>query len=139
MDKIKKLWKELSIFCIVVVAFGGLFAYKNIMFADYVTLSESKLEQMMEEEDSFVVVVGSSIDSSTISYTDAMDLFVNENRSDTLYFVDLSSVSDATTFFAEYFDTDSTTMPQTFKITEGEIESVREGELSYYRLCEFFY
>lgn len=138
MDKIKKLWKELTIFCIVVVAFGGLFLYKSVMFADYITLSETNFNNMLEAGDSFVLVVGSSVDTSTASYSDAMDLFVNENRDEDLYFVDLADVDSAATFFGDYFDSDVTSIPQTFKITDGQVETSRAGELTYYRLADFF-
>lgn len=138
MDKIKKLWKEISIFGIVIVVFLALFIYRKVMFAEYSTISETKVVEMMKDKDDFVVVVGSSTDNLTLNYQTIMKTFVDKNRDQDLYFVDLKDNSDSTKFISDTFSTEETTIPQTFVIKEGKVASQHSGALSYYRLTELY-
>lgn len=138
MEKIKKVWKELSVFGIVIVVFLALFVYRKVMFAEYTTLTESNLVEKMKDKDSFVVVVGSSSDNATLSYQAVMQKFVDKNRSDELYFVDLKDNKDTDKFIKETFNTEETSIPQTFVINKGEVKAQKSGALTYYRLTELY-
>ena len=50
MEFIKKFAKEISVFGIVLVVFLVLFAYRQITFKDYTTISESRLTQMVSDQ-----------------------------------------------------------------------------------------
>lgn len=138
MDKIKKLWKEISVFGIVIVVFLALFIYRKVMFAEYTTISETKVVEMMKDKDNFVVVVGSSSDNTTLNYQSVMKTFVDKNRNQDLYFVDLKNNTDATKYVSETFSTEETALPQTFVIKDGKVASQHAGVLSYYRLTELY-
>ena len=138
MEKIKKLWKEISVFGIVVIVFIGLFAYNKIMYTDYSTISEAKLAEKIKDKDSFVVVVGSNSDNNTISYQTTMQTFVDKNRDESLYYVDLAENKDAAKFIKETFNTDVGTIPQTFVVKNGEVVAQRDEVLTYSRLLELY-
>ena len=70
MEKVKKLWKEISIFGIVIVVFLGLFVYRKITHVEFTTITQSALVEKVEDKDSFVVVVGSDKDNTTSRYND---------------------------------------------------------------------
>ncbi len=140
MDKLKKLWKELSIFGIVLVVFIVLFAYQNIFYGDYIAISESKVVDMMEDKDDFVVVVGNPTENDSFGYLDIMDTFVNKNRDEKLYYVDVSEneTTETTAFLKDTMKSDDITLPQTFLVKDGEVVTQQTGALSYYRLIELF-
>ena len=50
MEFIKKFAKEISVFGIVLVVFFGLFAYRQITFKDYKTISQKQLTSMVEKQ-----------------------------------------------------------------------------------------
>lgn len=138
MDKIKKLWKEISIFGIVIVVFLALFIYRKVMFAEYTVINETEVVEKMKAKDNFVVVVGSSNDNATLNYQTIMKTFVDKNRDQDLYFVDLVNNKDTTKYITETFNTEETTIPQTFVIKKGKVASKHPGALSYYRLTELY-
>ena len=80
MDKIKKLWKEISIFGIILVVFIGLIVYRKIVYVEYTTISQDKLVDKVEADDSFVVVIGNDDDTTTQSYQATMTQFVENHR-----------------------------------------------------------
>ena len=109
MEKVKKLWKEISIFGIVLVVFIGLFVYRKITHVEYTTITQSALVEKVKDKDSFVVVIGNNSDNTTLSYQQTMTTFVEKNRSKSLYYVDVSGDSDYTTWLEEKLDiTDGT-------------------------------
>lgn len=138
MEKAKKMWKEISVFGIVILAFIGLFVYNKVMFADFTTISQSQVVQKMEDNDSFVVVVGSNQDNSTLSYQTIMKTFVDRNRKENLYYVDLSGAEDTATFIKETFNSEEGTIPQTFVIKDGEVVVQRSDILTYSRLLDLY-
>lgn len=138
MEKAKKMWKEISVFGIVILAFIGLFVYNKVMFADFTTISQSQVVQKMEDNDSFVVVVGSNQDNSTLSYQTIMKTFVDRNRKENLYYVDLSGAEDTATFIKETFNSEEGTIPQTFVIKDGEVVAQRSDILTYSRLLDLY-
>ena len=113
MEKVKKLWKEISIFGIVLVVFIGLFVY-------------------------FVVVIGNNSDNTTLSYQQTMTTFVEKNRSKSLYYVDVSGDSDYTTWLEEKLDITDGTVPQTLVYEKGKVKTAKTGALSYYRLSQLY-
>ena len=66
MEKIKKFWKELSIFGIIIVVFLGLFVYRRITHVEFTTITQSALVEKVKDKDSFVVVIGNNNDSATL-------------------------------------------------------------------------
>ena len=44
--KVKKLWKEISIFGIVIVVFLGLFIYRKITHVEFTTITQNALVEM---------------------------------------------------------------------------------------------
>lgn len=138
MEKVKKLWKELSVFGIVIVIFLGLFVFRKIAFVEFSTISESKLVEKIKDKDSFVVVVGSDNDNATLNYKEIMKTFVEKNRSESLYYVDLSSNKDMAAFIKETFKSDDATIPQTLVIENGEVKVQKSGLLSYYQLYQLY-
>ncbi len=140
MDKIKKLWKEISIFGIVLIAFISLVAYQQIFFGQYTHVSNEQVVDMMSKKENFVLVVGNSEESNTLGYIDVMKTYVNENRDQKLYYYDVAS-QDATVvneLLATTLASSDTTYPQTFVITDGVVETSQAGVLTYYRLHELF-
>lgn len=138
MEKLKKVWKELSVFGIVIVVFLGLFIYRKTAFGEYHIINETKLADKLEAKDSFVVVVGNSSQNATISYQSVMQEFVNKNHNKDFYFVDLKDNKDITKFFKEKLNTDETTLPQTFIIKNGEVKIQKSGALTFYRLTDLY-
>lgn len=138
MEKVKKLWKEISIFGIVIVVFLALFIYRKVMFAEYTTINETKVVEKMKDKDSFVVIVGNTSETTTQNYQQVMKLFVDKNRDEDLYFVDLKNNKDSTKFISETFSTEETAIPQTFVIKDGAVASQNTGVLTYYRLQELY-
>lgn len=138
MDKIKKLWKEISVFGIVLVAFLGLFIYNKIVYVDYTSISPTTLTEKMKDKDSFIVVVGSSTDTNTTNYQTVMTQFIRKNRSKTLYYCDLSKEADVKKYVKETFNSDDGTIPQTFVIKKGKVSSANSGVLTYYQLDRLF-
>lgn len=138
MNKIKKLWKEISVFGIVLVVFLGLLAYRKITHVELTTISTEKLEAKLEDKDNFVVVVGSDNDNTTVGYQDICIKYLEKNRGDTIYYVNLANEKDATKYIQETFDTSDGTIPSTFVIKNGKVTKQKTGSLSYYRLAQLF-
>ena len=138
MDKIKKVWKEVSVFGIVLIVFLGLFIYNKIVYVDYTTISPSKLSAKIEDKDSFIVVVGNSSDTTTASYQNTMTQFIRNNRSKTLYYTDVSSEADINQYIKDTFQTENGSTPQTFVIENGEVTSSQTGILTYYQLDRLY-
>lgn len=138
MDKVKKLWKEISVFGIVIVVFLALFIYRKVMFAEYTIINEAQVVEKMKAKDNFVVIIGNTGETTTQSYQTVMQTFVDKNRSEDLYFVDLKNSTDATKFISETFSTEETSVPQTLVIKDGAVASQNTGVLTYYRLHELF-
>jgi len=132
MDKLKKIWKELSVFGVVLVVILGLYVYRLIVHVDYTTLSEKKFIAKVEDQDSFVVFTGSASSSDLTNYKEVVETYLKKNRGTKIYYIDLDHVSD--TFITEYLDGKATTSTTyTFKFENGKI--VDSGSsLTYYYL-----
>lgn len=138
MEKVKKLWKELSIFGIVLVVFIGLFVYRKITFVEFTTISQSALVEKVKDKDSFVVVIGNSSDNTTLAYQETMTTFVEKNRNESLYYVDISKDENYTTWLEEKLEITNGTVPQTLVYEKGKVKTSKTGALSYYRLAQLF-
>lgn len=138
MEKVKKLWKELSIFGVVLVVFIGLFVYRKITFVEFTTISQSALVEKVKDEDSFVVVIGNSSDNTTLAYQETMTSFVEKNRNESLYYVDISKDENYTTWLEEKLEITNGTVPQTLVYEKGKVKTSKTGALSYYRLAQLF-
>ena len=138
MEKVKKLWKEIIIFGIVLVVFIGLFVYRKITHVEYTTITQSALVEKVKDKDSFVVVIGNNSDNTTLSYQQTMTTFVEKNRSKSLYYVDVSGDSDYTTWLEEKLDITDGTVPQTLVYEKGKVKTAKTGALSYYRLSQLY-
>lgn len=138
MEKVKKIWKEISIFGIVIVIFLGLFVYRKITHVEFTTITQSALVEKVKDKDSFVVVIGSKSDTATLSYQNTMTTFLEKNRSKSLYYVDVSSDSNYTTWLEEELNITDGTVPQTIVYKDGKVSKNKTGALSYYRLAQLF-
>ena len=138
MEKIKKFWKELSIFGIVIVVFLGLFVYRKITHVEFKTITQSALVEKVKDKDSFVVVIVNNSDSATLAYQDTMTEFLTRNRRKSLYYVDISNDSTYSTWLEKKLDITDTTVPQTIVYEDGKITTNTTGALSYYRLAQLF-
>lgn len=138
MKKIKKFWKEISVFGIILVAFIGLYVFHDIFFNDYTTISQSELVEKVKDDDSFVVVIGNNTDTTTQSYQQTMSQYLQDHLGDTLYYVDISEDTDYANWLEEKLDITDATVPQTIVYEDGKVETSKSGSLSYYRLSELF-
>lgn len=138
MKKIKKIWIEISVFGIILVAFIGLYVFHDIFFNDYTTISQSELVEKVKDDDSFVVVIGNNTDTTTQSYQQTMSQYLQEHLGDTLYYVDISEDTDYANWLEEKLDITDATVPQTIVYEDGKVETSKSGALSYYRLSKLF-
>lgn len=138
MDKIKKLWKEISIFGIILVVFIGLIVYRKIVYVEYTTISQDKLVDKVEADDSFVVVIGNNDDTTTQSYQATMTQFVENHRGEKLYYVDVSDDDDYANWLEEDLGITNSTVPQTIVYEDGEVKTSRTGAITYYRLTQMY-
>lgn len=136
MDFIKKFAKEISVFGIVLVVFLALFVYRQATFKDYKTISESKLTDMVENKEDFVVVLGDSTNSTVLGFQEVMTKYTTKNRSTPLYYVDSSKNDKFDSYVEKTFDT-SVTYPATLIIKDGKVVAKKEGAMQYYSLYDF--
>jgi len=87
MDFFKKIGKEVSVFGLVFVVFIALFAYRQVTHVELSTISQDKLEEKIKDKDSFVVVVGSDKDNTTLNYKNVCLKYLEKNHSDKIYYV----------------------------------------------------
>lgn len=137
-EKLKKFWKEISVFGIVAVIFLALLVYHKIAFVEFSTITPTELTEKIKDKDSFVVVLGSSSDSATVSYQEVMQKFVEDNRGETLYFCDLANEEDVKTYIRENLEIEDATIPQTVVYNKGKVKTSKTGSLSYYRLVKLY-
>ena len=136
MEFIKKFAKEISVFGIVLVVFFGLFAYRQITFKDYKTISQKQLTSMVEKQEDFVVVVGNSTDTTVLSYQDIMTKYTSKNRSTPLYYLDTNNIENVDQYIEDTFDT-NVTYPSTLIIKDGKMTAKKDGIMQYYSLYDF--
>lgn len=136
MEFIKKFAKEISVFGIVLVVFLGLFAYRQITFKDYKTISQKQLTSMVEKQEDFVVVVGNSTDTTVLSYQDIMTKYTTKNRSTPLYYLDTNNIENVDQYIEDTFDT-NVTYPSTLIIKDGKMTAKKDGIMQYYSLYDF--
>ena len=134
MDFFKKIGKEVSVFGLVFVVFIALFAYRQATHVELSTISQDKLEEKIKDKDSFVVVVGSDKDNTTLNYKNVCLKYLEKNHSD----VNLAKENNATTYIQKTFKTDDGTIPSTFVMKNGKVKVQKSGSLSYYRIAELF-
>lgn len=138
MEFFKKIWKEISVFGLVFVIFIALFAYRQATHVELTTISKTKLVEKIKDKDSFVVVAGSDSDNTTLNYKDVCLKYLEKNHGDHIYYVNLASEKDATSYIQKTFKTDDGTVPSTFVIKNGKVKTQKSGALSYYRIAELF-
>lgn len=136
MNFIKKFAKEISVFGLVLLIFLGLFIYRQATFKDYKTISESRLTQMIKDQEDFVVVLGDSTDSTMMSYQEIMTTYTTKNRSTPFYYLDTSEMKDIDNYVEKTFDT-NVSYPTTFIIKDGKVVAKKEGYNQYYSLYDF--
>ena len=136
MNFIKKFAKEISVFGLVLLIFLGLFIYRQATFKDYKTISESRLTQMIKDQEDFVVVLGDSTDSTMMSYQEIMTTYTTKNRSTPFYYLDTSEMKDIDNYVEKTFDT-NVSYPVTFVIKDGKVVAKKEGYNQYYSLYDF--
>lgn len=136
MEFIKKFAKEISVFGIVLVVFLVLFAYRQMTFKDYTTISESRLTQMVSDQKDFVVVLGDSTDSTVMGYQEVMTTYTTKNRDIPLYYVN-SSEDEKFDSYVEKTLNVNVTYPATLVIKDGKVVAKKEGYLQYYSLYDF--
>ena len=136
MNFIKKFAKEISVFGLVLLIFLGLFIYRQATFKDYKTISESRLTQMMKDQEDFVVVLCDSTDSTMMSYQEIMTTYTTKNRSTPFYYLDTSEMKDIDNYVEKTFDT-NVSYPTTFVIKDGKVAAKKEGYNQYYSLYDF--
>ena len=103
MDFFKKIGKEVSVFGLVFVVFIALFAYRQVTHVELSTISQDKLEEKIKDKDSFVVVVGSDKDNTTLNYKNVCLKYLEKNHSDKIYYVNLAKENNATTYIQKTF------------------------------------
>ena len=138
MDFFKKIGKEVSVFGLVFVVFIALFAYRQATHVELSTISQDKLEEKIKDKDSFVVVVGSDKDNTTLNYKNVCLKYLEKNQSDKIYYVNLAKENNATTYIQKTFKTDDWTIPSTYVMKNGKVKVQKSGSLSYYRIAELF-
>ena len=136
MEFIKKFAKEISVFGIVLVVFFGLFAYRQITFKDYKTISQKQLTSMVEKQEDFVVVVGNSTDTTVLSYQDIMTKYTTKNRSTPLYYLDTNNIENVDQYIEDTFDK-NVSYPSTLIIKDGKMTAKKDGIMQYYSLYDF--
>lgn len=136
MEFIKKFAKEISVFGLVIIIFLGLFVYRQITFKDYKTVNQIELTQMVEDKKDFVVVVGSSTESTVLGYQEVMTKYTTKNRSTPFYYLDSKDINNIEDYIQKTFDT-SASYPVTLIINDGKVAAKREGALQYYSLYDF--
>lgn len=136
MEKYKKILKDFYIFGIIAVCFLGLYAYRLAVKADIPTLSENKLVQKIESDQSFVVVTSSYSSANTTSYQQIVEKYLTDHRSQKIYFVDLDKIDEVDTFVSTYLNEDAADMenPNTYVFINGEIYKSKDEMLGYYDL-----
>lgn len=136
MDKVKKIMKEFSIFAICLACFCGLFLYRMAVKADISTISESKLVQKIEADESFVVYTSSSSSTTALTYQEIVEKYLTKNRSEKIYFLNLDELDDADTFVSTYFKKDAAdlTKEYTYVFINGELYDTKDSALTYYGL-----
>lgn len=136
MDKVKKIMKEFSIFAICLACFCGLFLYRMAVKADISTISESKLVQKIEADESFVVYTSSSSSTTALTYQEVVEKYLTKNRSEKIYYLNLDELDDANTFVSTYFKKDAAdlTKEYTYVFINGELYDTKDSALTYYGL-----
>jgi len=136
MDFFKKIGKEVSVFGLVFVVFIALFAYRQVTHVELSTISQDKLEEKIKDKDSFVVVVGSDKDNTTLNYKNVCLKYLEKNRKATTN--ELSEMLGVSATTIRTFKTDDGTIPSTFVMKNGKVKVQKSGSLSYYRIAELF-
>ena len=136
MEKAKKILKEFSIFAICLACFCGLFLYRVAVKADITTISETKLVQKIDADESFVVVCASSSSSYTPSYIEVVEKYLTKNRSAKIYYLNLDEVNEPDTFVSTYFGVSTADLenPSTYVFVNGEIYKSKTAAIGYYEL-----
>ena len=136
MDFLKKFFKEISVFGIVIVVFLGLFVYRQFTFKDFTTIDTTKLTQMVEQKEDFVVVLGDSQNPSMFQYQETMQKYTTKNRDEKLYFADTNNQKTVSKYMQDTFHLE-VTFPTTIVVEDGKVKNHKEGALTYYALVDF--
>lgn len=136
MDFIKKFAKEISVFGLVLVIFLGLFAYRQMTFKDFKTVSESKVTNMVKDKEDFIIVIGNSTDNTMYAFQDVMAEYTTKNRDTNIYFLDTNEINDPEKYVEKTFDINST-YPVTLIVKKGKVTAKNQGALQYYYFKDF--
>lgn len=138
MENFKKIMKDFTIFGIIIVCFLGLYVYRLAVKADVTTISESKLVQKIESDESFVVYTASLTSGYTAPHQEVVEEYLVKNRSEKIYFLDLDKVDDPDTFASTYLGEISADLeyPTTYVFINGEIHKTKDGQIGYYDLTK---
>ncbi|MBO6048114.1 MAG: hypothetical protein J6P61_10300 [Erysipelotrichaceae bacterium] len=134
MEIIKKFAKEISVFGLVLVIFIGLMVYRSATYSTYKTISTKSFESMVERDQSFIVVVGSSLDTDTENYLDVVTTYQTKHRHPKIYYVDIANQSS--NYTKQILGVDVVT-PTTLIIKKGEVTAKKAGAIQYYTLYDF--
>ena len=86
---------------------------------------------MIANKKDFILVAGTSSDSSMSSYQDVMTEFATKNRKYKIYYVNKNSAYVKKTLKK------AVATPATFIIKDGKVKAYRSGALQYYYLKDF--
>ena len=136
MDKIKKIWKELSVFGVVLVCILGLYIYRLIVTVDIPTVSGVKVVSMIENDKSFVLYTGKESVANTSVYATTIETYLKKNRSDKIYYLDTEKLDEAEAFVKKYFGEEGvdSTNPHTYVFINGDLTTKYTSALGYYDL-----
>lgn len=126
MKIIKKFWKELSVFGIVIVCILGLYLYRVATSAEYTTISLDKLETKIANGDDFVLVTGAQ---DTV-YQTTIETYLQKHRSSHVYYLDLSTLAEGTVL-PEGINND-TANAHTYIYIDGALTETRDGSIGYF-------
>lgn len=126
MKIVKKFWKELSVFGIVIVCILGLYLYRLATSAEYTTISLDKLETKIANGDDFVLVTGAA---DTV-YQTTIETYLLKHRGTHVYYLDLSSLAEGTVL-PDGMNSD-TTNPHTYIYVDGTMTERRDGSIGYF-------
>lgn len=126
MDKLKKFWKELSVFGIVIVCVLGLYFYRVLTTAEYTEISLSKVNDKITSTEDFVLVTGTE---GTI-YEETIATYLKKNRGDKVYYLDIANVNQDASL-PEGIINDTQT-PHTYIYVDGVLTEKRDGAIGYY-------
>lgn len=133
-DKLKGFAKEASVFGIIIVCILGLFLYSSIRNHSLTLTTAAKVEQKIENQDSFILVTGYATTTNMYLYQETLETYIEKNRSTKIFYVNLDAEEDAETFVTEVLGEEALdeSEPHTYYIVNGETTKTTVGNPGYY-------